>query len=356
MAFPNQKFFAKALIQWDKSQNQREMPWKAEPDPYKIWLSEIILQQTRVDQGWEYYTRFIAKYPNIKQLAAAPDAEVFKLWEGLGYYSRCKNLIATAKKISQEYNGQFPGAYDDILALKGIGPYTAAAIASFGFNLPYAVVDGNVSRVLSRFFAIASPIDSTVGKKQFAGLAQDLLDLRDPGGYNQAIMDFGATICKPAIPLCDACVLQKKCLAYQQDKVKVLPVKEKKMIRRERWFYYLVFQAGNKMLIHKRESKDIWQNLHEPFLLEQLEKLSADQLLMQQEFRLVAGKHFKILSISKSYRQLLTHQTIRAQFIRMEVPEKFNIEGFEWLDKTEMAKLAFPRLINDYLLENKTGN
>src|SRR5579859_1431456 len=194
--------FTKTLLGWNSSGNFREMPWKGEKDPYKVWLSEVILQQTRVQQGWAYYEKFINAFPTIKDLAAALEQKVFKLWEGLGYYSRCRNLIATARKISDEYNGRFPHTYEEILALKGVGPYTAAAIASFAYNLPHAVVDGNVVRVLARFFGITTAADTTSGKKQFAELATALLDPSQAGIYNQAIMDFGATVCTPRNPQC----------------------------------------------------------------------------------------------------------------------------------------------------------
>ena len=190
----NKKYFTKTLLLWNKKDNERLMPWKGEKDPYKIWLSEIILQQTRVDQGWDYYNRFIAAYPNIEKLAKAKDEKVFKMWEGLGYYTRCKNLIVTARFIASERKGKFPQIYEEILALKGVGPYTAAAIASFAFNLSYAVVDGNVFRVLSRFFGIDKAVNNTEGKKLFTTLANQLLDKNKPGIYNQAIMDFGASI------------------------------------------------------------------------------------------------------------------------------------------------------------------
>ena len=192
---------------WNRHQNKRKMPWKGEKDPYKIWLSEIILQQTRVEQGLKYYEKFISTFSDIHKLAAAKDEKIYKLWEGLGYYSRCKNLIETARFISKKLNGKFPDAFEDILSLKGVGNYTASAIASFAYNQPYAVVDGNVFRVLSRFFGIKKPIDSTEGKKLFSGLAFELLDKKRPGIYNQALMDFGAVICKP-YPLCNSCVLK----------------------------------------------------------------------------------------------------------------------------------------------------
>ena len=203
------KYFIANLLKWNNTDNKREMPWKGEKDPYKIWLSEIILQQTRVDQGLAYYNEFVKTFPTVRDLAKAPETKVFKLWEGLGYYTRCKNLLATAKIIHESLNGKFPDEYEAILALKGIGPYTAAAIGSFGFNLPHAVVDGNVFRVLARYFGIAVPTDSTAGKKMFTALANELLDKDQPGIYNQALMDFGAVICKPQLPLCATCALKK---------------------------------------------------------------------------------------------------------------------------------------------------
>jgi A/G-specific adenine glycosylase len=207
--------FTRLLLRWNRQKNKREMPWKGEKDPYKIWLSEIILQQTRVEQGIEYYHRFIQKYPDIRQLAKANDKRIFKLWEGLGYYSRCRNLISTARLISQDLDGRFPTTFDDIRQLRGVGPYTAAAISSFAFNLPHAVIDGNVSRVLARVFGIKKPVDSTEGKKIIVSLAGELLDKNEPGVYNQAIMDFGAVICKPLAPLCSNCIFKKICLALE---------------------------------------------------------------------------------------------------------------------------------------------
>ena len=216
--------FVKKLLQWNDLDNNRQMPWKGEKDPYKIWLSEIILQQTRVHQGLDYYNRFVANFPTIKLLAKAPETNVFKLWEGLGYYTRCKNLIATAKYITDELDGKFPDNYADILLLKGIGPYTAAAIGSFAFNLPYAVVDGNVFRVLSRYFGIAKAIDSNDGKQFFTLLANKLLDKKQPGKYNQALMDFGAVICKPQLPDCNNCMFKTNCTALAESNVNQLPV------------------------------------------------------------------------------------------------------------------------------------
>src|SRR4030095_7742264 len=208
--------FTKKLLGWNRKHNKRSMPWKGESDPYRIWLSEIILQQTRVGQGMDYYQKFISGFPTIQDLANAPEKEVFKYWEGLGYYNRCRNLIAAAKKIALEKKGLFPSSYDQLLQLPGIGPYTAAAIASFAFGLPYAVVDGNVERVLARYFGISTPVGSVSGKKLYSALAAELIDRKEPAAFNQAIMDFGATVCKPQNPLCKTCVLAKNCQSYQQ--------------------------------------------------------------------------------------------------------------------------------------------
>jgi A/G-specific adenine glycosylase len=214
--------FTQLLLKWDKSSNHRPMPWKGETDPYKIWLSEIILQQTRVEQGWDYYEKFVKKYPTIFKLAMAKDEEVFKLWEGLGYYNRCSNLLHTARWIVKEYKGVFPNTYDTLLALKGIGPYTASAIASFAFNLPYAVVDGNVFRVFSRYYGITLATDSKEGIQFFNEVAHENLATKNAGIYNQALMDFGATICKPMGPLCNACVMQKNCVAFNTNQIHLL--------------------------------------------------------------------------------------------------------------------------------------
>jgi len=258
------------------------MPWKAQKDPYKIWLSEIILQQTRVDQGLDYYNRFVAALPTINQLAAAPEQQVFKLWEGLGYYSRCRNLMATAKSIVQNYKGIFPTTYEEVLALKGVGPYTAAAITSFAYNAPHAVVDGNVYRLLARAFDVELPIDSTEGKKFFALLAQRLLPQGKAGMYNQAIMDFGATVCKP-VPLCATCFFATRCKAFLQNKQAALPVKQKKAAVRSRWFHYFLLEHNQKLALHQRTGKDIWQNLYEPLLIEGTKKMQKRPLLSMFE-------------------------------------------------------------------------
>lgn len=326
------------------------MPWKGEKDAYKVWLSEIILQQTRVEQGLEYYNSFLRNFPTIKDLAAADEKKVFKLWEGLGYYSRCRNLIATARMITGNYGGVFPANYNDILSLKGVGPYTASAIASFAFNLPHAVVDGNVYRVLARVFGIEEAIDSTTGKKNFHQLANELLDQKQPGRYNQAIMDFGATICKPVAPLCDHCIFQKYCVAYADNRIQQLPVKEKKIKQRSRFFYFFIIQHGSKIAIRERLGKDIWQHLHEFPLIELPEGNAADSAISEALHMKWISEESLIKDDPVIYRQKLTHQSITAMFINTRVHElPGSLKNYDWVDGDRLSTYSFPKVINDYL-------
>lgn len=331
------------------------MPWKGEKEPYKIWLSEIILQQTRVEQGLDYYHRFIEKFPEIDQLAKAKDNIVFKLWEGLGYYTRCRNLIATARYISNELGGKFPSTYEEIKALKGVGPYTAAAISSFAFNLPYAVVDGNVFRVLARVFGIDKPIDSAEGKKYFTQLAEDLLDKKQPGKYNQAIMDFGAIVCKPASPLCSACVFQKKCVAFLENKEGMLPVKEKKIKIKKRWFYYLVIEYKGEISVQQRNRKDIWNQLYEFPMIEKSGEENIETILKEAEkMGWLPKSKYEIIATSSLYKQQLSHQLIAGQFIKIRLKKNpIANDSRIWIKTSQLKKFAFPRLINHYLDNSK---
>ncbi|MEO6489608.1 MAG: A/G-specific adenine glycosylase [Ferruginibacter sp.] len=347
----NSYWFTTQLLEWNHIDNDRMMPWKGEKDPYKIWLSEIILQQTRVEQGRAYYNRFINQFPTIQQLASATDITVFKLWEGLGYYSRCKNLLETARFISGSLAGIFPRTYDEILQLKGIGPYTAAAISSFAYDLPHAVVDGNVMRVLARFFAIGDPVDSTVGKKLFTSVAGKLLDTKSPATYNQAIMDFGATVCKPQSPLCSSCCLVSKCAAFRSGSVDLYPVKINKLVKRNRWFYYIVAEYKGKFLIRKRTRKDIWQNLYEFILVENDKIITYKKLLFTKKIAMIIGDNYKVLGISKQYRQQLTHQTIHGCFIHIEWDKKHQLDEFIAVTRSGLDKLAFPRFITKYFAD-----
>ncbi len=330
------------------------MPWKGEKDPYRIWLSEVILQQTRVEQGWEYYNRFVTAFPTIRHLARASETTVFKMWEGLGYYTRCKNLISTAAIISKEKKGKFPDTYEEILALKGVGPYTAAAISSFAFNLPHAVVDGNVFRVLARYFGIHTPIDTMEGKNIFSALAHELMDKKQPGLYNQAIMDFGAVSCKPQLPLCTTCPLKSRCVAYQEGAVNKLPVKEKKAGKKNRWFNYLVVECKGKIYVRKRGKKDIWENLYEFILAETTAAMPAEVLMRLPAIKKMFGKStFEITKVSESRPQQLTHQTIRGQFIRVALKKPLKIAGYEAVEYKQLKILPFPKLITAYLTENR---
>lgn len=346
--------FGKKLLFWNEKTNKRKMPWKGEKDPYKIWLSEIILQQTRVEQGLEYYNKFIKHYPTVEKLASAPEDEVFKMWEGLGYYSRCKNLISTAKFISFQLAGVFPKKYEEIIALKGVGPYTAAAIASFAYNLPFAVVDGNVLRVLARFFGIKTPIDSTQGRKYFNELAQDLLDKNNAGLYNQTLMDFGATVCKPALPLCDICILNNVCIALKENLVKELPKKQNKLIKTKRFFYYIVADYGSKIYVKKRTEKDIWQSLWEFVLVEESNKIESDDFIESPLFKNIVGVNAEIKNVSPIYKQQLTHQTIEGCFIVVRLTEALASNQYQAVSKKELKSLAFPRFITNYFEKNSS--
>ena len=345
-------FFRNTLLDWHQ-QISRPLPWKGIKNPYFIWLSEIILQQTRVEQGQPYYERFVMAYPRVEDLANASEDEVLKLWEGLGYYSRARNMHAAAKWIREEYNGEFPSDYASILALKGVGPYTAAAIASFAFNLPHAVVDGNVFRVLARVFGIELPIDSTAGKKHFAELAQSLLDPEQPGPYNQAIMDFGAIHCMPKVPLCGQCPYQATCVAYKNDTVATLPIKAKKIQKKDRFFNYLILNQGDKVVLQKRTKKDVWQGLHQFPLIEAKSPIGTwAELIQLSQWQELLGKQEPTLQfVSKPFRQVLSHQNIHAQFWELNFPastDTFPVDFF-WVEREDLHKFAFPKIIDWYL-------
>lgn len=342
--------FSKILIGWHRTRNFREMPWKGEKDPYKIWISEIILQQTRVEQGLDYYNRFIKQFPTVHILAQTSDQKVYKLWEGLGYYSRCRNLIETGRHIANERGGIFPSDYHDILALKGIGPYTAAAIASFAFNQPRAVVDGNVFRVLSRVYGIDNAIDSPQGKAIFSELANEIMEKNSPGEYNQAIMDFGATVCKP-VPDCLDCPFNKCCKGYLENRISDLPKKSKKSGVRKRWMNYLILEHREEVAIRQRSGKDVWRNLYEFILIESATDLSEAEITKELKKKYSFAKNdLRIQSISEVFEQRLSHQFIVGRFIRISAKRKL---GFApellWIKKDQINAYPFPKFINNYL-------
>ena len=342
--------FSATLLKWNKQKNSRQMPWKGEKDPYKIWLSEIILQQTRVEQGLKYYNRFIHAFPDVHQLANASEQSIYKHWEGLGYYSRCKNLIATARIISKDLNGKFPGDYEELKQLKGIGPYTAAAIASFAFNEQRAVVDGNVYRVLSRVFGIDEPIDASDGKKTFNTLAGKLLDKSNPALYNQAIMDFGAVVCKP-VPTCDQCPFKKKCRAFLDDSIFSLPVKGKKVLVKKRWFNYVLLEHKEKLAIRQRLGKDIWYNLFEFLLVESGKRLDEKEIVKEIKRKSWVGANdYEIEYVSAVFKQQLSHQLIEGRFTKIKLFKRPELPpDILWIRKKELKRYAFPMFINQHL-------
>lgn len=332
--------------------NKRSLPWRDTTDPYIIWLSEIILQQTRVDQGYAYFMRFIEQYPTVKDLAEADEESILKLWQGLGYYSRARNLHAAARSIMDKHNGVFPSRYKDVLNLKGVGEYTAAAITSFAYSQPYAVVDGNVYRVLSRIFAIDEPIDSTKGKKLFAELAQELLDGKNPGLHNQAIMEFGALQCVPVSPDCNNCPASGLCLAHANNTVSRYPRKQGKTKTRNRYFHYFDIQQGEYTYIRKRTGKDIWQNLYEFPLIETTAPTDISEIKENALFKdLFEGTTIELIRLTASTKHILSHQIIYASFYQITLSGNLP-DGYEKIAIEDIDKYPVSRLVHKYL-ENK---
>ena len=353
IANSSKKYFTTHLLSWHATANNRNLPWKSEKDPYKIWLSEVILQQTRALQGLPYYLRFTEAYPTVQDMASAQDEKAFRLWQGLGYYNRCKNMLATARHIAKELDGKFPASYEDLLELKGIGPYTASAIASFAFGLPHAVLDGNVYRVLARYFGIDTPIDTTEGKNTFSGLVQELLDKKNSAAFNQAIMDLGATVCTPRNALCDQCPLQKKCVATNGTLIDMLPVKSKRQSVKNRYFHYLLLKWEDTIWIHKRSDNDIWENLHEPYLIEHGSPLDTEEIVSHLESMKAPFKYNEIKYEGAS-KQRLTHQIINARFFSVHLthrPSKIDLNG-TWADINKLKKTAFPKTLVSFLENN----
>ncbi|MGH1436103.1 MAG: A/G-specific adenine glycosylase [Lewinella sp.] len=356
MASSSFPFFTRTLLDWYEPE-RRPLAWKHITDPYLIWLSEIILQQTRAEQGAPYFQKFSECYPTVSDLARAAEDEVMKMWEGLGYYSRARNLHAAAKFIHTEYGGVFPDDYERIRALKGVGPYTAAAIASFAFQLPYAVVDGNVYRLLSRFFDDATPIDISQGIKHFAGLAQELLPKDSAATYNQAMMDMGATICTPKKPLCEACPLNRECQGLANGTITERPVKVKKLKRSTRYFNYLVVQHPDFRMIEKRTAKDIWRNLYQFPLVETKASLDTlSQLLEEQSWPdWLLAENLQLIRKLGPRKQELTHQRIIADFWEFKYignrPDRLP-EGINLIKPENCSKFAFPKVISWYFDDN----
>ena len=336
--------FSRILRDW-YHKNGRNLPWRTTRDPYKIWLSEIILQQTRVDQGLPYYLRFIEAFPRVELLAAAPEDEVLRLWQGLGYYSRARNLQSAAKQVVSEFNARFPADYNSIKSLKGVGDYTAAAIASFAFDLPHPVVDGNVYRFLSRFAGIDTPIDSTEGKKAFATLAAELFDPQHAAEHNQAMMEMGALLCKPANPDCDACPFSMACHAYIYGKTADLPVKGKKTKVRKRYLHYFLLSHGDTFLVRKRSGKDIWTGLYELPLIEAEQPIEdpGPELKM-----LLPNNRYRPIGKTVHLKHLLSHQELHVSFWHLECDKAPHLQGYQQLHRDHHNAYGFPQLIIRY--------
>jgi len=346
------EIFSTKIIDWYQL-NHRKLPWRQTTDPYKIWLSEVMLQQTRVAQGLPYYERFIKSFPTVFHLAAASEQNVLRLWQGLGYYSRARNLHRCAKSVVEKFKGNFPNTFEELIKLPGIGDYTAAAIASISFHEPVAVVDGNVFRVLARIFGIERDIASNEGKKYFFSLANKLIDKERPDLFNQALMEFGALHCLPKNPNCSECIFSKSCIASQRNLQAILPVKSKKLKIKTRYFYYFILRSKNKVLMKQRVEKDIWQGLNDFYLIETTRQQKPETLLKKD--RLLAKT--TIIEESRVYKHVLSHQKLMVRFITVQSPLTKKLEtfiyklGMKWFTKNQVEKIPKPILIERFLNE-----
>jgi len=351
--------FTYKLITWYNT-NKRALPWRKTNDPYVIWISEIILQQTRISQGMAYFERFVEKYPTVSDLAMADEQEVLKLWQGLGYYSRARNMHHTAKVIVNEFDGRFPDNYEEMINLKGIGEYTAAAILSIAFRVPCPVVDGNVARLLSRVFGIKEPIDSSKGYKTLINKAGELIDPSDPGTFNQALMEFGALFCIPANPDCMQCIFKPDCFAYNNGKVAALPVKGKANALRKRYFHYFLIkfktEDGMAFFVNKRTGKDIWKHLYDLPLIETSKPLSVKQL--EKLFKSNFGSAINLKNAEvDAYKHVLTHQLIMARFylidlstdVYLDVLLKSLSAGYRQVSLNELFELPVSRIVEKFI-------
>lgn len=344
---------SKLLLDWYKK-NKRDLPWRSVSDPYKVWLSEVILQQTRVEQGLAYYLKFTKRFPDLKMLAAADEQEVLKLWQGLGYYSRARNLLAAARQVMESYGGIFPSDYASLLKLKGVGRYTAAAVASFSSGEAVAVVDGNVLRLISRLYAISEPVNSKEGEGVVRKLATEILDRENAGEHNQAVMEFGALQCVPSNPDCGICPLNRLCEAYRMNRVKDFPVKIRKGTVKRRYFTYLLIGQSGDTYIYRRTGNDIWKELYE-FPMVESEGLVTKEALFQliAEHTGMEVGDFSLMSVSDLVKHQLTHRTIFAQFVHLTVlnPSFQGLPGWIRISSATVGDYPLPRLIDRYLEE-----
>lgn len=347
---------SKVLKRW-YDLNHRSLPWRETSDPYKIWLSEIILQQTRVEQGLPYYQQFTTLFPTVESLAKAPEKLILKTWQGLGYYSRARNLHHAAKMVVDNFNGRFPADYQLLKSLKGVGDYTAAAIASFAFNLPHAVVDGNVYRFLSRYYGVDIPIDSPEGKRFFAAKAEEILDRKSPAAHNQSIMEFGALQCKPASPNCSACPLGNSCMAFKSDTVSQLPVKSKKLKVTKRYFNYLMVNHSGKLFLNHRGAGDIWQHLYDLPVIETTRPVTTSNLIKSDAW-IAYFKDYDvhIKDVSNQVVHKLSHQHIHVRFFNIHLdrsPEGKTWKQFIKVKPQSIDSYPVPKLVENYFREKE---
>jgi A/G-specific adenine glycosylase len=336
--------FADELVHW-YHENKRDLPWRHTTDPYIIWLSEIILQQTRVEQGLPYFNRFLAQYPTINHFANASEDDILKLWQGLGYYSRGRNMLKTAQLIQANYGGKFPSKYDELIKLKGVGDYTAAAISSFAANEPRAVLDGNVFRVLARYFGIDEPINSTKGLKIFKQLANEVLNKTQPATHNQAMMEFGAMLCKPKNPACGICPVRMGCEAFKTNATTWLPVKLKTVKIKERFFNYFLSFKNGEVLMNKRTGNDIWNGLYDLPLIETSGILTISEIAQLPETENYFGKALKIKEVYGLQKHILTHQRLTIRFIWVENEPQLLEPDWFYTNVENLKKLALPKII-----------
>ena len=345
-------FIQDTLINWYE-ESHRDLPWRNNPSPYEVWISEVILQQTRVNQGMDYYLHFTKKWPTVNDLAQASEEEVLKMWQGLGYYSRARNLHHCAKQVVEQYKGEFPSDFEKLKQLKGIGNYTSAAIASIAYNLPHAVVDGNVYRVLARLFDINTPININEGQKLFAQLADELLNRNQPGLHNQALMEFGALQCTPKNPNCLLCPLQAQCLAFAHQTVMLRPVKLAKTKISTRYFNYLILRINDGLYLHKRSDNDIWKNLYDFPCIESQKPMTVEEVIASEAFlQLIENNPFTIIKSSPIFTHKLTHRTILAHFIEIKLEKELlqiQTNDLFLARETELGSFPIPRLIDLYL-------
>lgn len=349
----NDNCFSTILLKW-YSRHKRDLPWRDTTDPYKVWLSEIILQQTRIEQGLPFYRKFLLSYPSVELLARASLQEVLRLWQGLGYYTRARNLHACAIKIVMEYEMKFPASYHQLIQLPGIGPYTAAAIASFCFNERVLALDGNSIRVLTRYINFEESIDSLASRLRLAKLSAPLVPSETPGLFNQALMDFGAMQCTTPVPSCQTCPLSSSCMAFQTDRQILLPIKEKKIKKKNRYFHYLIFEEKGFIYLKQRIEKDIWHGLFEFFLIETPKSAELQQLHAHNLDELLSGA--TLIRSSNEYKHLLTHQKLHIRFYTFEIHKEtvnkiLASSGYQKFIADEIEQLPKPIIIERYLKE-----